>query len=185
MSAARTALTVAAFLVGPVIAGLVMFAASQLYSDRLLAGFVYASCGILLVLFCAGGWLLDSLAKRDGAQAAQIERTRDQAFLICALVSLAYAALPWLLAASAIILLLVRAMERAGDVKETELQKWRTAAEFAGIGAFLAFQAAALLFAPTSVQVGLDWAARLLLWSAAALALASGGQYVAALLKRN
>jgi hypothetical protein len=52
------------------------------------------------------------------------------------------------------------------------------------VGAFLAFQTAALLLAPASVIVGLDWAAQLLLWTAAALALISGAQYVRALIKR-
>ena len=56
----------------------------------------------------------------------------------------------------------------------SQLGKWKAAAEMAGVGAFLAFQAAAMLFAPADVVVGLDWAARLLIWAAAALALISG-----------
>ena len=70
----------------------------------------------------------------------------------------------------------------------SQLGKWKAAAEMAGVGAFLGFQAAALLAAafglPLSVVLGLDWAARLLLWSAAVLALISGAQYLGALLKR-
>jgi hypothetical protein len=38
---------------------------------------------------------------------------------------------------------------------------------------------------PIAVVLGLDWAARILLWSAAVLALISGAQYVATLLKRS
>mgnify|MGYP000408521592 CR=1 FL=1 len=70
----------------------------------------------------------------------------------------------------------------------SQLGKWKAAAEMAGVGAFLAYQAAALLAGvfdlPISVVLGLDWAARLLLWSAAVLALISGAQYLGALLKR-
>jgi phosphatidylglycerophosphate synthase len=66
----------------------------------------------------------------------------------------------------------------------SDLGKWKAAAEMAGVGAFLAFQAAALLLAPPSVIVGLDWAARILLWAAAALALISGAQYLAVLTRK-
>lgn len=53
----------------------------------------------------------------------------------------------------------------------------------AGVASFLAYQSAAILFAPASVVLGLDWAARILIWAAAALALASGAQYAAMLLR--
>jgi CDP-diacylglycerol--glycerol-3-phosphate 3-phosphatidyltransferase/cardiolipin synthase len=66
----------------------------------------------------------------------------------------------------------------------SQLGKWKAAAEMAGVGAFLAFQACALLFAPASLILGLDWAARILLWMAAALALISGGQYLAVLMRK-
>ncbi|HVK80279.1 MAG TPA: CDP-diacylglycerol--glycerol-3-phosphate 3-phosphatidyltransferase, partial [Verrucomicrobiae bacterium] len=67
----------------------------------------------------------------------------------------------------------------------SQLGKWKAAAEMAGVGAFLAFQTAALLQAHTGIVVGLDWAARILIWAAAALALLSGAQYLGALLKRD
>ena len=54
----------------------------------------------------------------------------------------------------------------------------------AGVGAFLAFQAAALMNISASLVLGLYWAALILIWAAAALALVSGAQYVQALLKR-
>jgi hypothetical protein len=54
----------------------------------------------------------------------------------------------------------------------------------AGVAAFLAFQASALLYAPATLIVGMDWAARILLWSAAGLALVSGAGYVAAMVQR-
>jgi phosphatidylglycerophosphate synthase len=70
----------------------------------------------------------------------------------------------------------------------SQLGKWKAAAEMAGVGAFLAFQTSVLLGstfgASISVVVGLDWAARILLWTAAALALTSGAQYVAVLTRR-
>jgi hypothetical protein len=54
----------------------------------------------------------------------------------------------------------------------------------AGVGAFMAFQAAALLYAPDGAVSGLFWATRVLLWAAAALALISGAQYVGALTRK-
>ena len=56
----------------------------------------------------------------------------------------------------------------------------------AGVGAFLAFQMLALLrITPPSIVLGLDWAARALLWAAAGLALISAAQYVGALLRKR
>jgi hypothetical protein len=54
----------------------------------------------------------------------------------------------------------------------------------AGVAAFLAFQAAALLNGPANFVVGLFYAARILIWVGAALALVSGAQYVAAAVRQ-
>jgi hypothetical protein len=54
-----------------------------------------------------------------------------------------------------------------------------------GVGAFMAFQAAALLQADASWVIGLSWAARALIWAAAALALFSGAIYAAALVRKT
>jgi CDP-diacylglycerol--glycerol-3-phosphate 3-phosphatidyltransferase len=191
-----TALTVFRMVMGPVIAALVLWAATQLHVDRLLAGFIYALALILFIIAASTDWLDGWLARKLNAQSdlgAALDHAADKVLITCVLVALAYAALPlWLVAASVIIL--GRDIAIAGlreglsaqgkSLPVGQIGKWKAAAEMAGVGAFLAFQSAALLFAPMSVVVGLDWAARLLLWTAAALALISGGQYVAALTRR-
>ncbi len=54
----------------------------------------------------------------------------------------------------------------------------------AGVGAFLAYQGAALFQLPANFVLGLYWAARLLLWAAAGAALISGAVYAFAAAKR-
>jgi CDP-diacylglycerol--glycerol-3-phosphate 3-phosphatidyltransferase len=191
-----TALTVFRILMGPGIAALVLLAASQLYVDRLLSGFIYALALILFVLAAATDWLDGWLARKLDAVTplgAALDHSADKVLITCVLVALAYAALPLPLVAAAVLILgrdvavagLREAIAAQGkSLPVSQLGKWKAAAEMAGVAAFLAFQAAALLFAPANIIVGLDWAARLLLWSAAALALLSGGQYLAALLRR-
>ena len=114
--------------------------------------------------------------------------------ITCVLVALAYAALPWTLVAAAVIILgrdvaiagLREGISAQGKtLPVSDLGKWKAAAEMAGVGAFLAFQVGALLHAPQSLILGLDWAARILLWAAAALALISGAQYLAALTRKT
>jgi cardiolipin synthase (CMP-forming) len=192
-----TLLTIFRIVMGPVIAALVLWAADVVYSDRLLAGFIYASCLILFLIAAATDWLDGYLARKLDAVTplgAALDHSADKVLITCVLVALAYAALPLMLVAAA-VLILGRDVAVAGlregisaqgkTLPVSQLGKWKAAAEMAGVGAFLAFQAAAILFAPASVIVGLDWAAALLLWSAAALALISGAQYVGALLKRD
>jgi cardiolipin synthase len=192
-----TLLTIFRIVVGPVIAALVLWAADVTYADRLLAGFIYALCLILFLIAAATDWLDGYLARKLGAVTplgAALDHAADKVLITCVLVALAYAALPLMLVAAA-VLILGRDVAVAGlregisaqgkTLPVSQLGKWKAAAEMAGVGAFLAFQAAAILFAPASVIVGLDWAARLLLWSAAALALISGAQYVGALVKRT
>jgi CDP-diacylglycerol--glycerol-3-phosphate 3-phosphatidyltransferase len=189
-------LTVFRIAMGPVIAALVLWAASQLYVDRLLAGFIYALCLILFVLASATDWLDGWLARKLDAVTplgAALDHAADKVLVTCVLVALAYAALPLPLVAAAVLILgrdVAVAGLREGIAAQgkalpvSQLGKWKAAAEMAGISAFLAFQSAALLLAPEGVKVGLDLAARLLLWAAAALALISGAQYVSALLRR-
>jgi CDP-diacylglycerol--glycerol-3-phosphate 3-phosphatidyltransferase len=191
-----TALTVFRIVMGPTIAAFVLLAASQHHIDPLLAGFIYAFALILFVLAAATDWLDGWLARKLDAVTplgAALDHCADKVLITCVLVALAYAALPLPLVAAAVLILgrdvavagLREAIAAQGkSLPVSQLGKWKAAAEMAGVAAFLAFQAAALLFAPANIIVGLDWAARLLLWSAAALALLSGGQYLAALLKR-
>jgi CDP-diacylglycerol--glycerol-3-phosphate 3-phosphatidyltransferase len=192
-----TLLTIFRIAMGPVIAGLVLWAATQTYGDPLLAGLIYALALVVFLLAASTDWLDGYLARKLDAVTplgAALDHSADKVLITCVLVALAYAALPLMLVAAA-VLILGRDIAVAGlregisaqgkSLPVSQLGKWKAAAEMAGVGAFLAFKAAVLLSAPLNVMLGLDWAARLLLWSAAALALISGAQYVAALLKRT
>ncbi len=187
-----TLLTLFRIAMGPVIAGLILWAASVLYSDRPLAGFMYALALILFVLAALTDWLDGWLARKLDAVTplgAALDHSADKVLVACVLTALAYAALPLHLAAAAVLILgrdvavagLREGISASGrSLPVSPLGKWKAAAEMAGIGAFLAFQAAALLLAPASFVLGLDWAALILIWAAAGLALLSGARYFAA-----
>lgn len=194
-------LTVFRIAIAPVIAGLILWAANETYADRLLAGFIYALCLILFIAAALTDWLDGYLARKLDAVTllgAALDHSADKVLITCVLVALAYSALPWSLVAAS-VLILGRDVAVAGlregiaaqgkTLPVSSLGKWKAAAEMAGVGAFLAFQTSVLLASamnmPVAVVQGLDWAARILLWSAAALALISGAQYVATLLKRT
>jgi len=196
MSSIPTLLTVFRIVMGPVIAALVLWAANDLHTDPLLSGFIYALAFILFLLAASTDWLDGYLARKWNAVTplgAALDHAADKVLITCVLVALAYAALPMMLVAAS-VLILGRDVAVAGlresiaaqgkSLPVSQLGKWKAAAEMAGVAAFLAYQAAALLSADANVIVGLDWAARILLWSAAVLALVSGAQYVGALLKR-
>jgi CDP-diacylglycerol--glycerol-3-phosphate 3-phosphatidyltransferase len=191
-----TALTLFRIAMGPAIAGLVLWAANETYADRLLAGFIYALCLILFIVAAITDWLDGWLARKLDAVTplgAALDHTADKVLIVCVLVALAYAALPLGLVAATVLILgrdvaiagLREGMSQSGRaLPVNQLGKWKAAAEMAGVGAFLAYQATALLFAPASVVTGLDWAARILLWAAAVLALVSATIYAAAAVKR-
>lgn len=189
MKSLPTTLTVIRMLLGPIVAGLVLWAADSLYADPLLSGFIYALALILFALAASTDWLDGWLARKFGAVTplgAALDHIADKVLVACVLIALAYASLPFWLVIPAIIILgrdvaiagLREGLSAQGvSLPVSELGKWKAAAEMAGICAFLAFQSAALLDAPANVVLGLDWAARILLWVAAALALISAGQY--------
>lgn len=195
-SSIPTALTLFRIAMGPAIAALILWAANDTYKDPLLAGFIYALALILFVLAAASDWLDGWLARKLDAVTplgAALDHSADKVLITCVLVALAYAALPLMLTAAAVIILgrdvavagLREGLSQAGrTLPVSSLGKWKAAAEMAGVGAFLAFQSAALLQGPQSLILGLDWAARLLIWAAALLALISGAQYAAAAAKR-
>lgn len=196
-SAIPTLLTVFRIAMGPVIAALVLWAATELHKDPPLSGLIYALTLILFLIAASTDWLDGYLARKWNAVTplgAALDHAADKVLITCSLVALAYAALPLMLVAAS-VLILGRDVAVAGlregisaqgkSLPVSQLGKWKAAAEMAGVGAFLAFQSAALLGASASIVLGLDWAARLLLWTAAVLALVSGAQYVGALLKRN
>lgn len=192
-----TLLTVFRIAMGPAIAALVLWAANDLHTDPLLSGFIYALAFILFLVAASTDWLDGYLARKWNAVTplgAALDHAADKVLITCVLVALAYAALPMHLVAAA-VLILGRDVAVAGlregfsaqgkSLPVSQLGKWKAAAEMAGVAAFLAYQSAALLSAGASVIVGLDWAAAVLLWAAAGLALLSGAQYVGALLKRD
>jgi CDP-diacylglycerol--glycerol-3-phosphate 3-phosphatidyltransferase len=189
-------LTVFRIVMGPVIAALVLWSAAEVHLDPLLSGFIYALALILFVIAALTDWLDGYLARKLDAVTplgAALDHSADKVLITCVLVALAYASLPLMLVAASVIILgrdVAVAGLREGIAAQgktlpvSQLGKWKAAAEMAGVGAFLAFKAAALLSAEYQVVLGLDWAARLLLWSAAVLALVSGAQYLGALLRR-
>lgn len=196
-SAIPTLLTVFRIVMGPVVAALVLWAANDLHSDPLLSGFVYALAFILFLIAASTDWLDGYLARKWNAVTplgAALDHAADKVLITCVLVALAYAALPMHLVAAA-VLILGRDVAVAGlreglsaqgkSLPVSQVGKWKAAGEMAGVAAFLAYQTAALLSAGASVVIGLSWAAGILLWVAAVLALLSGAQYVGALLKRD
>jgi len=197
MKSLPTLLTVFRIAMGPAVAALVLWAASLLHVDAQIAGLIYALALILFVLAALTDWLDGYLARKWNAVTplgAALDHSADKVLITCVLVALAYASLPMALVAAAVVILgrdvavagLREGISAQGKtLPVSQLGKWKAAAEMAGVGAYLAFQTAVLLSAPLSVMLGLDWAARILIWSAAVLALISGAQYVAALLKRD
>ena len=184
------ALTITRLALAPVIAGLILWAAAVLYTDRLLAGFVYALATILFVLASLSDWLDGWLARKLDAVTplgAALDHCADKVLVTCALIALAYAALELNLVVAAVIILgrdvavagLREGLSSAGRaLPVSQIGKWKAAAEMAGVTAYLAYQASALLFVPARVVLGLDWTATGLIWIAAGLALVSGARYV-------
>jgi CDP-diacylglycerol--glycerol-3-phosphate 3-phosphatidyltransferase len=195
-SALPTALTLFRMIMGPVLAGLILWAGAVLYSDRALAGFLFAMTLVLFVLAAGTDWLDGYLARKLDAVTplgAALDHVADKVLIACMLLALAYTALPLDLAAAAVIIVgrdlavagLREGLSNAGKaLPVNSLGRWKAAAEMAGVGAFLAYQGAALLLIPANVVLGLYWASRLLLWAAAITALISGAVYARAAAKR-
>lgn len=191
-----TLLTLARLLLGPVVAGLVLWAASVTYADPLLAGFIYGLSLIVFALAALTDWLDGWLARKFDAVTplgAALDHVADKVLVACALVALAYAALPLHLVIAAVIILsrdiaIAGLREgisaRGGSLPVSQYGKWKAAAEMAGVCAMLAFLAAARLQTSIGIVMGLDWAARILIWAAAALALASAAHYAATALRK-
>lgn len=190
------AITAARIVMGPVVAALILWAVSVLYSDRLLAGFIYALTTLVFVIAALSDWVDGWLARKLNAVTplgAALDHCADKVLVTCALVALAYAALPFHLVAAAVILLardvfvagLREGLAQAGRAPPVgQLGKWKAAAEMAGIATFMAYQSSALLFGAPRAITGLNWAASGLLWLAAALALVSCFAYLRTALRR-
>ncbi|MBY0565391.1 MAG: CDP-diacylglycerol--glycerol-3-phosphate 3-phosphatidyltransferase [Hyphomonadaceae bacterium] len=190
-----TLLTLFRIAMGPVIAGVVLWAVSVQYVDRLLAGFLYGACLVMFLLAAATDWLDGWLARRWNAvtpMGAALDHAADKVLITCVLVALAYAALPLMLVVAAMLILgrdvaiagLREAIAAQGKtLPVSALGKWKAAAEMGAVAVFLSLQTAALLLAPAELVLGLYWAAQTLFWSAVALALISAAGYAGALLK--
>jgi CDP-diacylglycerol--glycerol-3-phosphate 3-phosphatidyltransferase len=191
-----TLLTIFRIAAAPAIAGLVLWASQIVHVNAETAGQVYLAALVLFIAASLTDWLDGYLARKLDAVTplgAALDHAADKVLITCVLVALAYAALPWWLVLAS-VLILGRDVAVAGlregisaqgkTLPVSDLGKWKADAEMAGVAAFLAFQTAALMLAPQSVILGLDWAARILLWAAAALALISGAQYLAVLTRK-
>jgi CDP-diacylglycerol--glycerol-3-phosphate 3-phosphatidyltransferase len=196
MKSLPTLLTIFRICAAPAIAALILWAASFVHRDHYLAGFVYVVALLLFVTAAITDWLDGFLARRWNAVTplgAALDHAADKVLITCVLVALAYAALPMSLVAATVIILgrdvavagLREGISAQGkSLPVSQLGKWKAAAEMAGVAAFLAFQMAALLQGSATVVLGLYWAALVLLWIAALLALVSAGFYLAALMRR-
>lgn len=191
-----TLITGARILLGPVVAGLILWAGWVLYEDPLLSGFIYALTAIIFVIAALSDWVDGWLARKLNAVTplgAALDHCADKVLVTCALVALAYTALPFQLMIAAIILLardvfvagLREGLSQSGRALPVgQLGKWKAAAEMAGIATFLAFQTSTLLDGPPRAVTGLSWAASGLLWLAAALSLVSAFGYLRAAFRR-
>ncbi|HYD88184.1 MAG TPA: CDP-diacylglycerol--glycerol-3-phosphate 3-phosphatidyltransferase [Vitreimonas sp.] len=196
-SSIPTLLTVFRIVMGPSIAALVLWAATLFYVDPPLAGLIFGTAFVLFVIAAATDWLDGWAARKLNAVTplgAALDHCADKVLITCVVLVLAYAALPMELVFAAVVILgrdVAVAGLREGIAAQgkalpvSQLGKWKAAAEMCGVAAFLAFQTAALLGQSAALVLGLYWGARLLLWAAAILALVSGAQYVATLLRKT
>jgi len=188
-------LTIIRLAMGPVIAALILWASTVLYSDRLLAGFIYAISAILFVIASLTDWVDGWAARKFDAVSplgAALDHCADKALVTCVLIVLTFASLTFDLVIATLIILardvfisgLREGLANSGRALPVDgVGKWKTAAIMAGVTAFLAYQACSLLYAPARVILGLDWASTGLLWIGAILALWSGLRYISAAMK--
>lgn len=179
---------------GPVIAGLVLWAAALAFADRESAALIYLCATALFVLAALTDWLDGQLARGMGATSdlgAALDHAADKVLCGCVLVALAYSALTLELTIAATLLLgrdigvagLREGLAKTGQApKVGAAGKWKAAIAMAAIAAILAQQAAGLSGGAEALFVFLGWAGRALLWLATALSLWSGVIYFRAAL---
>jgi len=182
-------LTLLRLAAGPIVAGLVLWAAQLAYVDPPRAGQIYGwACG-LFVVASLSDWLDGYLARKLNVASplgAALDHGADKVLTACVLMALAYAALPLDLTIAALLLVgrdalmaaLREGLPNTGALKVGALGKVKAAAAMAAIAALLAQPAASLLGAGADVAVRLGWAGSGLLWAATALALISTADYV-------
>lgn len=190
-------LTLFRMAMGPALAALVLWAGDLMYADRVLAGLLYAVTLVLFVVAASTDWIDGWLARKLDAvtpMGAALDHVADKVLIACILLALARASLPADLTAAAIIIVgrdiaiagLREGLSASGrGLPVTSLGKWKAAMEMAGVGVYLAYQASALLQLSANTALGFDWAAHILIWAAAGLALLSGAIYAYAASKRT
>jgi len=102
------ALTLARMAAGPLVAALVLWAGAQVFVDRSLAAQLYLIAAAVFSLAAASDWLDGHLARKLGVVSelgAALDHAADKVLVTCALVALAYAALPLPLTVAAVIIL--------------------------------------------------------------------------------
>ncbi|MFT3727987.1 MAG: CDP-diacylglycerol--glycerol-3-phosphate 3-phosphatidyltransferase [Terricaulis sp.] len=194
-SSLPTLFTVIRMVLGPVVAGLILYAMTYNYVDHAFAGYIYGLTLIVFLFAAATDWIDGYLARKlnaTSALGAALDHCADKVLIACTLIALSYAALPFDLVVATVIILgrdiavagLREGLSNSGrQLPVGVIGKWKAAAEMAGVGAFLAYQASAMLIDSATIIVGLVTAARILLWAGAALALISAAQYVGAAMK--
>src|SRR5262249_7676198 len=79
-------LTITRMVLGPVFAGLVLLAMTYLYTDRLLAGFIYALTLVIFLIAAATDWLDGYFARKLNATTAlgaALDHCADKVLIAC------------------------------------------------------------------------------------------------------
>ena len=99
-------LTITRIVLGPVIAGLILAAMTFLYTDRAVAGLIYAVTLVVFLIAAATDWLDGYFARKLNAVTplgAALDHCADKVLIACTLLALACAALPFDVVADLVI----------------------------------------------------------------------------------
>lgn len=195
-------LTIARLIAAPVVAGLLLGAGQAMYTaGRDLTLWLLVGAFIVFLAAALTDWLDGAMARKLNATStlgAALDHAADKALVTACLVALAATTLPGDLVIAA-ALIVTRDVAVAGlreglslsgrALPVSSLGKWKTAVELIAIGAAIALQIAALalpaegrVLEPINV---LAFLTRASLWTAAALALWSGAEYLQAALRKT
>jgi CDP-diacylglycerol--glycerol-3-phosphate 3-phosphatidyltransferase len=183
-------LTWSRIIAGPIIAAIVISAASLSFSDPQSSGLLFAGAAVLFVLAALTDWLDGALARKMGTVSplgAALDHGADKVLTGTVLIALAYAALSADLVIAALLIVgrdaLLAALREGFALSGRALPvsqggKWKTGLLLTAIIALLAAQVSILLGGGEGVVAALSGAGRALLWAAAALALWSAAGYL-------
>jgi len=188
------ALTLSRMLAGPIVAGLIFWAATETYVDPSKATLIFIAAATIFALAALTDWFDGVLARRNDAVTplgAALDHCADKVLVGCALIALCFQALPLNLVIATVILL-ARELAVAGlreglsnsgrPLPVGAIGKWKAAAAMIGTTALILEQAAVLGRWMELPYLTAAWTARGGLWLAVALALVSAYEYVAAAL---